>query len=265
MNLSAVFLIGLALASPLVARAESPFDGRWKVDPAGTKWAGAGRAYLLKDRQWFCMNCAGVAPIAADGRPHAYRGAPREVDSLKVRILSDHHVQVEGLKGGRLFVRRDLVVSPDGATLTNEVDVAPLLPGAPPVKRRMELERVSAGPAGSHLISGTWRLVRMSAMSDDVATSIFHVEGDRIDWSTPAGVSYHAVFGGPPVPQIGDPDLVQVTVRRINDRQIVESDWKDGKLDQVFTLTVSEDGRRMTIAAENPHDGTVQTQIAYKQ
>jgi hypothetical protein len=265
MKISTLVVLGFVLATPLVARAASPFDGTWKIDPSGTTWSGTGRAYLLKDGQWHCVNCAGIAPIPADGRAHPYSGAPTVEDSLRIRVLSDRHVQIEGLNRSKVFTRRDLTVSPDGATLTNDVEVAPLRPGVQPVRRRMELQRVSAGPAGSHLVSGTWRIVRMSAMSDDVATSVFHVEGDRIDWSTPAGVSYHAVFDGPPVPQIGDPGNTQITVRRINDHQFVESDWKAGKIEDVFTFTVTDDGRRMTIVDQKASDGTIQTQIAYKQ
>jgi hypothetical protein len=252
------------LLLPVAALAGSPFDGVWKTGAVMVDVPAPPVTYLLANGVFHCVGCAGIPAIPADGVPHAYGAAPGVVDSVKVEVIDDHEVRNTGTRRGRPVVSRTMTVSPDGRTMEVDAWVAPVHRGAPSVTRRTLLTRLAWGPLGSHPVSGTWRASRVLGLSDDLALSRFKVSGDKVDWSTPAGVSYHATFGGPPVPQIGDPNHVMITVRKVNDNQIVESDWRDGRITHVYTMTVSPDGRTMTMVERNANSGSVQTLTARK-
>jgi hypothetical protein len=154
-----------------------------------------------------------------------------------------------------------MTVSSNGQDLTEAFVRAPAHAGAPPISTTILSHRLAAGPPGAHPISGSWQRVAMRGMSDDSAISRYRVTEEGVDWSTPAGVSYHAKFGGPPAPQIGDPGHTFVTVKQNNPRQIVETDLRNGQVVDVFTLTVAADGKTMTIVDASA-DGHVQTMVA---
>ena len=63
---------------------------------------------------------------------------------------------------------------------------------------------------------------------------------------------------------MGDPGTTSVSLKRIGD-SIEETDKRDGKVISVGKMTVSADGKTMTIEVDDKLHGTKATYVAVKQ
>jgi hypothetical protein len=254
----------IVLAAPAAALAASPFDGTWKTDPASVTMAGKPTVFVLANGEFACPSCTPPYKVKADGQPHPYANDSGYVDALAIEVVDAHLVKGTGLKGGKKVGSQTFTVSPDGKTLTERFVRAPK-PGAPPMESSETFSRVAAGPAGSHGVSGTWRPAAVTSMSPAAAEASFKVVGPAVDWRSGDGaLSYHAMVGGEPVKIMGDPAGSTVTVEKIGERKIVETDWRKGKKTEVDTFTVSPDGKSMKIEYHVLDSGRVSTEIAHK-
>ena len=86
----------------------------------------------------------------------------------------------------------------------------------------------------------------------------------RSIYSTPTGQSYEAKLDEKDAPYKGDPGTTSVSLKRIGD-SIEETDKRDGKVMSVAKMTVSKDGKTMTIDVDDKLNGTTATYIAEKQ
>jgi hypothetical protein len=86
-----------------------------------------------------------------------------------------------------------------------------------------------------------------------------------LHWSNPAGASYAAGFDGKPYPMKGDPGTDSVTLQKVGDSKIVETDWLKGKKVDAITWTVAPGGKSMTIVDNDPETGVVATSKATKK
>ncbi len=85
-----------------------------------------------------------------------------------------------------------------------------------------------------------------------------------MSYSTPTGQSYDAKIDGKEAPYVGDPGTTSVSLKRIGN-SIVETDYRDGKAISVALMSVSADGKTMTIDVDDKLHGTKATYIAVKQ
>jgi hypothetical protein len=79
------------------------------------------------------------------------------------------------------------------------------------------------------------------------------------------GESYDARFDGKDYAVKGDPGGSVVSLKKVDDRTIVETIKRDGKIVSVTSLTVSEDGKSLTAKSEDKERGTTSTWVATKQ
>jgi hypothetical protein len=63
----------------------------------------------------------------------------------------------------------------------------------------------------------------------------------------------------------GDLSNTMVSVKRIDENTIEETDKRDGKIVEVTRFTVSADGRTLTVSMENQTNGAVKQFVAHKQ
>ena len=82
--------------------------------------------------------------------------------------------------------------------------------------------------------------------------------------TTPTGQSYTAKLDGKEVSFVGDPGTTTVSLKRIGD-SVEETDYRDGKPISVSKMTVSADGKSMTIEVDDKLHGTKSTFYAIKQ
>ena len=255
-------ILFLLLLVPVLAWAQSPFDGTWKVDMSKSKLPKKPDVYLLQNGMYECKSCNPSINIKADGQFQKISGDPYR-DALMVKVVDDKHVEFASQKDGKDIGKTTRTVSDDGNTMT----VAWTYSGNPsggPVSGTDTMKRVAKGPAGSNAISGSWRDEKSDVATADALIFTFRSGGDSLSYSNPTGQSYTAKLDGKDVPYVGDPGTTNVSLKRIGD-SIEETDKRSGKVISVAKMTVAPDGKTMTIAVDDKLNGTTATYIAEKQ
>jgi hypothetical protein len=83
--------------------------------------------------------------------------------------------------------------------------------------------------------------------------------------TNPTGQSYTAKLDGTDAPYKGDPGTTSVSVKRVDKTTIEESDKRDGKVIGVARMSVSADGKSMTMTYEDKLHGTSSKIVAHKR
>jgi hypothetical protein len=255
-------LLFLLLLLPVLAWAQSPFDGTWKVDMSKAKLPKKPDEYLLKDGMYECKTCKPEIKIKADGQMQPVSGHPY-MDMMMVKAVDDKHVEIASTKAGKDAGKQSISVSDDGGTLTTAWTYYGNPTGGP-VSGTDTQKRVGKAPAGANAISGSWHEEKSDFATSDALLFTFKSGGDSLSYSTPTGQSYDAKIDGKEAPYVGDPGTTSVSVKRIGNA-IVETDYRDGKAISVALMSVSADGKTMTIDVDDRLHGTKATYVAEKQ
>ena len=125
-------------------------------------------------------------------------------------------------------------------------------------------KRVAAGPAGSHAISGSWKIDKVPELSDTASTITYRMTADgfQMQWN---GQSYDAKFDGKKYLTANDPGKTWVSLKRISSDTVEETDSRDGKVTDVIRMTVSADGRTMSVVDDDRAHGTTMQYRMSKQ
>ena len=257
------FALFVSLLAPAVAMAQSAFDGTWKIDIKTAQFPKKPDVYLLQDGMYHCRTCAPAIDVKADGQDQKVAGHPY-YDMVSVKVVDDHTVEITNKKNGRMVATAKNTVSADGNTLTFEFSDSSAT-NADPVTGKGEEMRVAKGPAGAHAISGSWRTTKVDTVSDNGLFFTYKVEGDSLSMTTPTGQSYTAKLDGTEAPYKGDPGTSSVSVKRVDKNTFEETDKRDGKVISVARITISADGKSMTIAVDDKLHGTTMRFVAAKQ
>jgi len=281
------FLAGvaaLAIASPLVVVAQtaptkaapassapaanastgSPFDGTWKTNPRSMTFSGKPSEYDVSGGMFSCASCAPPIKVKADGTPQPVAGNAF-IDTLAVTLVDDHSLKTVGAKGPKTRGEQNYKVSADGKTLTVSFQGRALNPGGAPSSIVRTYARVTDGAAGANAVSGTWKRTATASMSGAAGVDTFKMDGGMLHWSSPGGESWAAALDGKPYPVKGDPGADHVTLKKVSDSKIVETDWLKGKKVDVTTWSVSASGKTLTIVDNAPETGLTTTARATKQ
>jgi len=255
-------LLTLALV-PAQAMADSAFDGTWKGDVSSAKMPTKPDMYVLKDGMYDCKTCAPGYKIKADGSDQPVTGHPY-TDTVAIKVVDDHTIQETDKKNGKTVTTSTTTIAPDGKTGTFEFSDSSNT-NAAPVTGKGTIERVAAGPAGSHAVSGSWITKSFSSLSDNGVTVTYKTDGDMLTMTDPTGQSYTAKTNGTEAPYKGDPGITTVSVKMMGKHTLVELDKRDGKTIARVKSTVSKDGKTMSVAYDDKlHDRTT-TYMATKQ
>ena len=252
----------LFLLLPVLMWAQSPLDGTWKIDMSKSKLPKKPDVYLLQNGMYECKSCNPSVNIKADGQFQKVSGDPYR-DALMVKVVDDKHIEMASQKEGKDVGKTTRSVSDDGNTMTVEWTYYGNPTGGP-VSGTDHMKRVAKGPAGANAVSGSWRDEKADVATADAITFTFKGGGDELSYSTPTGQSYEAKLDGKDVPYVGDPGTTSASLKRIGD-SIEETDKRDGKVISVAKMTVSKDGKTMTIDVDDKLNGTTATYIAEKQ
>jgi hypothetical protein len=231
--------------------AQSPFNGTWRANNASLEYHGSNK-YSLQNGIWRCDRCVPGIVIKADG--HEYRvnsslycGAPY-ADIESVREVNDHSIETTDKVSGKVVGINKLSASDDGQTLTT--DWKTISDTGKESGGKFDSERVGGAPAGANKVSGEWRPVRTNA-SEDVITTTYKATVNGFAMSDPTGDSCAARFDGKEYPFKGDPGVTSVSVKKIDETTIEETDKRKGKVIAVSRMTVDPDGKTMKIAVED--------------
>lgn len=244
----------VALMTPAMAMAQSVFDGTWKADMSTAKFPEKPDEYLLQGGRYLCKTCAPPIDIKADGQDQKVSGYPY-FDSMSANVPDDHTIALTTKKDGKTNGTQKVWVSADGNTLNFEFTDSSAT-NKDPVTGKGSETRVANGPAGSHAISGSWRMNKMASVSENGLTVTFKVTGDSLSMSNPTGQSYTAKMDGTEAPYKGDPGTTSVSVKKTGPNSFEETDEREGKVVSVSHMTVSADGKSIKVVNEDKLHGT---------
>src|SRR5580658_9283878 len=107
-------------------------------------------------------------------------------------------------KGGEIVSDEKFSLSGDGETATDEFG-----------NWKLTLARVGKAPAGAHGLSGSWKPVKMEAVSERELLVSYKLEGEVFSMRRPTGQSYMAKIDGGDAVYRGDPEIDGVAVKRV--------------------------------------------------
>lgn len=258
-----LFAASAWMLSPILAQADSPFDGTWKADLATAELPSKPDVLLLKDGIFHCDSCVPPIIVKADGQDQRVTG-DAYFDTKSVKVIDDRTVQEIEKKAGKIVDSKRWVVSPDGKTAScDETDST--APNGPPVAVKSTYTRVLRGAPGGHVISGSWRITKLDNVSEAGLLVTYKLDGTILKMTNPLGQSYAATLDGGDTPFVGDPGTTSVTVKSINKNTIEESDKRDGKIIWIGRIGVSADGKSMLVMWIDNLHGTTGSYSAKKQ
>lgn len=257
---SASVLLALFSLTTLT-RAQSPFDGTWRIDPAKTKFDQKPFTVYASQGWYHCVSCTPPFDAAADGEFHPISG--QAFDSIKVTIVDAHTLSLVLRKGDKTTEEDTATVSADGKTTIFKATTYPMSGGAPQ-DSSTTLKRVGVLPPGVHATSGNWVPLKFTDTEADLSFT-FKSNGDELTMTDPTGDSYTAKFDGADYPYKGAYGADSVSLKKIDAHTIVETDKRGGKEISEQRMTVSPDGKTITLVAHNPQNGLTSTFVANKK
>ena len=253
-------LLTLLCLAPSLALAGTVFDGTWTTKLGSVQVSGPPVAYEISQGMYRCTSCVPQITVKADGTDQKVSGHDY-YDSIAIRIVNANAIETTRKKGGKIIGADAASVSADGKTLTELwVDYA----GAQAPKGTNSYTRLTAGPAGSHAISGTWQQDPFSGASGSLVTVKYEstADGLKMAWN---GQSYDAKFDGKEYPIKNDPAETTVSLKRIDANTIQETDRRGGKVIDIIRMAASADGKTLSVEDADQLRNTKMTYIMMKQ
>ena len=231
----------LLLLVPAAALA-SPFDGTWKTRTDSIKVTGKADQYQVLDGTYTCGSCVPEVKVKADGNDHAVTGHDY-YDTVAVVVVSPSTIQVIDKLKGKQIGNTTYTVSTDGNTLTGKFQD---YSGTQVATGSFTETRRAAGPPGSHAVSGSWQPGDLTQANDALRTVAYQMTNDHFSmhWN---GQSYNAKFDGKQYPMQNDPGGTMVTVKKINDNTVEETDHRQGKVTDEVRLAAASDGKSIEV------------------
>jgi GH15 family glucan-1,4-alpha-glucosidase len=257
-----VMFLMAVLWTPASSLAQSPFDGTWRNDMDQYKPSPKPIVFSLNKGMYDCSSCSPKIHVKADGQDQPVTG--QSYDTLSVREVDSKSIATTTKKNGKTAAEQTRVLSPDGNTLTLKVTSHPPDSGQP-VTAEVSYTRVGKAPAGAHAASGSWRLAKVKESENGLTTTYKSGSGGELSMSQPTGESYTAKLDGKDYPAKGSYIFNSVSLKRVDDHTIEETDKRDGKVIGVAKMTVAPDGKKMTVVYTNKLTGRVSTSVAEKQ
>lgn len=256
----ALFLIPV-LWDPAASYAQSPFDGTWRTNYDQSKLSPKPYVFSLSKGMYDCSSCSPKVNVKADGTGQAVTG--QSYDTISVREVDPKPVAVTTKKGGKVVSEATRTVPEDGKTLTTKIISHPQNSDKT-VNMEQTFTRVNKAPAGANGASGSWRISKV-ALSDNGGVTTYKSNGGELSMSSPTGESYTAKLDGKDYPVKGAYFYNGVSLQRVDDRTIEETDKRDGKVVEFVKMSVAPDGKTITSIATDKLTGRVSTLVAAKQ
>lgn len=240
-------LIALTLFIPVLAIAQSAFDGTWKTRLDSVQVTGKPDVFVLSDGMYECKSCVPSYKIKADGMDQpvtddGYR------DHIAVKVTDPMSVELTGKKAGKTIFTGTVTVAADNSKLAGKFTA---YVGEKPATFEYTETRTAPAASGAHAISGTWQQDKMSGMSDVASTVMLQSTpgGLKMMWN---GQTTDAKFDGKEYLTAGDPGKTTVALKKVSDTQIEETDRREGKIFDVIVYKMSADGKSISVVDTDP-------------
>ncbi len=254
-------LSGILFWAPASLLAQSPFDGTWRTNMDQAKLSPKPNVFSLNKAMYECSSCVPKVNVKADGQDQSVTG--QSYDTISVHEVDAKSIAITTKKSGKTVSEQTRTVSDDGKTLTVKTTLHPENSDQT-VSAEVTATRVGKAPAGANGTSGSWRSDKIT-QSENGLTTTYTSSADGLSMSTPTGVSYTAQLDGKDYPVKGSYTFNSVSLKRVGDRTIEETDKRDGKVVFVLKMTVEPDGKKMTVVSTNKQTGRTATYVAEKQ
>jgi len=239
------------------APAETGLSGTWKANAGSAEFENSINSYTVADGTYTCNHCIPPFSVTVDGE---WQSVERPgVDNLKVTIVDDSTLESSSRKGEEVLGESVWNVSEDGQTMTLSWTN---FRGDETTNGSTTYARASAGPDGSHAVSGEWTVSQLGEMSDAAVTWTYTIDGDTIT-STGNSGGYTATLGGDPVTPEDDDTGRVLAVEKTGKNSYRETYSRDGEVINVLDLTV--DGDTLSGVSTDPRDGSTVRWTATRQ
>jgi hypothetical protein len=245
-------LVAAVLLASATLFAQSPFDGTWMTKLDTAKFPTKPDKYSVSNNMYECLTCVPKVAVKADGNDQKVTGHPY-YDTVAVHVVNASSVEIIEKKDGKAMYTDAMTVSADGNTLNDKFTDTT---GTQPVTGEVTSTRVSPGPAGSHAMSGAWRTAKVNSISSNGLTVTYQGTAKGLKMSDLNGNSYDAKFDGKDYPIQGDPGHTMVSLKRIGNNTIEETDKRNGKVVGLYRMTVSSDGKSIQAEYSDKERGT---------
>jgi len=249
------------LLAPGTLFAQSAFDGTWRIDPHSMQYVGTEK-YSLQNGVYRCDSCFPKIDVKADGQDHKVSGSPYS-DTVNVRALDDHTVEVVNRKDGKVVGNLKLTASEDGKELTNEFTF--VTEGGQSGGGKYGSTRVGSAITGANKISGVWQPGPMQSATESIVVVTYKASGDELSMSDQTGDSYSAKLDGKEYPFKGDPGVTSVSLKKLDANTIEETAKRNGKVVSVNRITVAPDGKTLSYVYEDKLRDVTYKSTATKQ
>ena len=250
----------VVLLVPAAAFAASAFDGTWKFSADHIQLSKKPLVFVLQDGQYTCKSCRVQQSIKADGTDQKLMGDP-SIDTVAITVVDANTVTTVYKLGGKTVMTRKIVVAADGKSL---VDEAISLYGAAPQTYKERMTRITAGPEGSHAVSGSWHESKLLSSSGPGDLVTYGMTADGLTMSS-NGQSYNAKFDDKQYLTQGDPSKTMVNLKKVSDTEVLETDSRGGKPVETEDMTISADGKTMHVVDTTLYNKSVQHYDLAKQ
>lgn len=248
----------LTVLFPSASRSQSPFDGTWVIDTDKNRNFAAEKPIALSLADGIFRD--GNSVLKADGKDEKVP-ATGYWDTVSVRIVDDHTVEVTSKKAGKPMFTETDAVSPDGDTLTQ---VMKDTTEAEAVTFESVFRRIAPTPPGAHVLSGSWQIFKQSRSANSTIIA-YKCTSQGFSAETPLGEKFDAKFDGKFYLIEDDPAHTMVAVKRINANTVEMTNQRDGKIVFVVRLEVTPDGKAIHASSESKEDGSVKTWGLHKK
>jgi len=247
----------LVVLFPSASRSQSPFDGTWVIDANKNRNFAAEKpiAFSVADG----MYRDGNRVVKADGKDQEVPATPYW-DSVSVRIVDGHTVEVTYKKAGKTMFTDTDTVSPDGDTL---IQVEKDMTASKTLTSENLYKRVAPAPPGAHVLSGTWQVFKRGAKGQVSIT--YKCTSDGFSAVTSLGEGFDAKFDGKFYLMEDDPGRTMVAVKRVNLNTVEMTNQRDGKIVFVVRLEVTPDGKAIHASSESKEGGSIKTWELHKK
>ena len=248
--LAATLTFGVVACGEMTeAPADGGISGTWMANLDSAESENAVNSYTVADGTYTCNHCIPPFSVTADGE---WQTVDRPgTDSLKIAVVDDSTMETASRFGEEELGSATWTVSEDGQTMTVAFTNTS---GEEVVTGSTNYARVSAGPDGSHAVSGEWTLQDYGEMSDAALTFSFTVDGDQYT-STGNSGSFTATLGGEAVAIPDSNAGTMVAVEKTGDNSYTETYSRDGEVTNVTVLTV--EGDTLSGVSTDPRDESV--------
>jgi hypothetical protein len=241
--------------------AQSPFDGTWRINLNQSRFSPKPIVAFLSQGWYHCPSCNPQIDVKADGQDQAV--GDESFDTISVREVDPKSIEVTTKKDGKIVSEQTRTVSSDGKIMTVKTIVHPA-DGGPVVTSEVRATRVGIAPAGINETSGSWRIAKVE-QSNNGLLATYKTNGDEMTMTEPTGESYTAKLDGKDYPVKGAYYYNSVSLKRIDKNTIEETDKRNGTVVDVSRMTVSPDGKKMTVVDTSTLTNRTSTYVAEKQ